>query len=281
MGLKAYKGFNQDLKCRGFQYEIGKTYEHPGEINLCGSGFHACPSPLNVFDYYGPATSRYCEVEQDGETIDGDDKRVSSKLTILAEIGLIGLVKAHVEWVKEFANGGTESKTGYRSAATNTDYRSTATNTGNWSAATNTGGLCAATNTGYLSAATNTGDLSAATNIGDRSTATNTGNWSAAANTGNWSAATNTGDRSAATNTGDRSAATNTGHQSAASVEGEQSVAIAIGHASKAKASKGSWITLAERNDDDEIVAMRCGQAGKDIKPDTYYRLEGGEFVEA
>ncbi len=227
MGLKAYKGFNQDLKCRGFQYEIGKTYEHPGEINLCGSGFHACPSPLNVFDYYGPATSRYCEVEQDGETIDGDDKRVSSKLTILAEIGLIGLVKAHVEWVKEFANGGTESKTGYRSAATNTDYRSTATNTGNWSAATNTG------------------------------------------------------DRSAATNTGDRSAATNTGHQSAASVEGEQSVAIAIGHASKAKASKGSWITLAERNDDDEIVAMRCGQAGKDIKPDTYYRLEGGEFVEA
>ena len=101
--IKAYKGFDKGLKCRGFQYEIGKTYE-TDKADLCEAGFHACEAPLNVWDYYPPVEgNRYCEVEMGdvSEQRDSDTKRVAKKITIGAEIGIPGLVKAHVEWVKE------------------------------------------------------------------------------------------------------------------------------------------------------------------------------------
>lgn len=100
--MKAYKGFNKDLQCRGFQYEPGKSYEEK-EAQLCDRGFHACESPLDVFSYYPPGEgSRYCEVELINPTDqkDYDSKRVASKIAIGAEIGVPGLVKAHIEYVK-------------------------------------------------------------------------------------------------------------------------------------------------------------------------------------
>ena len=229
--MKCYKGFDKDLKCRDFQYEIGKKYEEE-RAEICDTGFHACENPLDVFGYYAPADSRYCEVELDANDQKSDDsKRVGKKISIKAEIGIAGIVKAGLEYIKDQVNWDDDKKsnTGNRSAATNTGNRSAATNTGNWSAATNTGNRSAATNTGDRSAATNTGNRSAATNTGNRSAATNTGDWSAATNTGDWSAATNTGDRSAATNTGDWSAATNTGNWSAATNTGDRSAATNTG----------------------------------------------------
>ena len=276
----AYKGFDADMTCRGFQYEIGKTYEHNGDISLCESGFHACRCPLDVFGYYPPTDSVYALVEMSGEHDHGNDKTVSSKITIKAGVSIAELVNAHVEYVREQVRD-VDANTGDQSAATNTGYRSAATNTGDLSAATNTGDRSAATNTGYRSAATNTGDQSAATNTGYRSAATNTGYQSAATNTGYLSAATNTGYQSAATNTGYQSAATNTGYQSAATVEGADSIAVAIGYQGKAKACKGSWVVLAERNDEGEILCVRTGKAGEDIKPDVFYMLIDGEFARA
>ena len=105
--IKSYKGFDKDLKCRGFQYEIGKEYEEP-EAGVCRAGFHACERPLDVFNHYYPVNSRFCEVEQSGElSRDTDDSKVAStKIKIGAEIGIPGLVKAQIEWVK--ANTTTE-----------------------------------------------------------------------------------------------------------------------------------------------------------------------------
>ena len=103
--------------------------------------------------------------------------------------------------------------------------------------------------------------------------------------TGDWSAATNTGDWSAATNTGDWSAATNTGNWSAATVEGKESVAMAIGYNSKAKGSLGCFIVLAECKElggEYHIVDVKSAKVdGEKIKPDTFYKLINGEFVEA
>ncbi|EHG9278471.1 TPA: hypothetical protein I8F17_003115 [Salmonella enterica] len=285
--IVTFKGFNKDLKCRDFQFEIGKTFHHEGKVEACGSGFHACECPFDVFSYYPPAESRYAETISfgviDREEI-GDTKIASASITIKAELTLPQFIQRGIEWIWSKIDKSLEQQimTGDWSAATNTGDWSAATNTGNRSAATNTGDRSAATNTGDWSAATNTGDWSAATNTGDWSAATNTGNRSAATNTGDWSAATNTGNRSAATNTGNRSAATNTGDWSAAEVSGSQSVAASLGIEGKARASEGGAIVLCYRDEDGELIHIRASKVGENgIMPDIWYQLnEDGEFVE-
>ncbi|EHG2695451.1 hypothetical protein J5048_004721 [Salmonella enterica] len=293
--IVTFKGFNKDLKCRDFQFEIGKTFHHDGKVEACGSGFHACECPFDVFSYYPPAESRYAETISFGVTDrkeEGDTKIASASITIKAELTLPQFIQRGIEWIWSkidksleqqimTGNWSAATNTGDWSAATNTGNRSAATNTGDWSAATNTGYQSAATNTGNRSAATNTGDQSAATNTGNRSAATNTGNQSAATNTGYQSAATNTGDWSAATNTGDWSAATNTGYQSAAEVSGSQSVAASLGKEGKARASEGGAIVLCYRDENGELIHIRASKVGENgITPDTWYQLdEDGEFV--
>ena len=282
----AYKGFNQDWTCRGYQYEVGKTYVHKGDVKGYRSGFHACEYPLDVLSYYGPAVSKFAVVKMSGETSkDSDDTKIASaKITIETEINLPEMIKKAVEWIKGKVDweAAKVSNTGDWSVATNTSSRSAATDTGNRSVATNTGNLSVATNTGDLSVATNTGDLSVATNTGDWSVATNTGDWSVATNTGNRSAATNTGYRSVATNTGDWSVATNTGNRSVAEVSGKQSIAVALGWQSKAKASIDGAIVCVYRNDDGELIHIKASKVGENnIKADTWYTLdEFGEFIE-
>ena len=127
--LKTYKAFDKDLSCRGFKYEVGKEYEETGDIKACEKGFHACPYPLDVFGYYAPAGSRFCEVEQSGK-IDGSesDKVCSSKIRIGAELDIRGLVKAAVSFVKERctnecnAEPGKPATAGDYGAATAGDY---------------------------------------------------------------------------------------------------------------------------------------------------------------
>ncbi|WP_408585273.1 hypothetical protein [Salmonella enterica] len=284
--IVTFKGFNKDLKCRDFQFEIGKTFHHDGKVEACVSGFHACECPFDVFSYYSPADSRFAETISFGITNreeDGDTKIASASITIKAELTLPQFIQRGIEWIWSKIDKSLEQQImcGNRSAATNTGNRSAATNTGDWSAATNTGNWSAATNTGNRSAATNTGYWSAATNTGYRSAATNTGYWSAATNTGNRSAATNTGNCSAATNTGDWSAATNTGNWSAAEVSGSQSVAAAFGIEGKARASEGGAIVLCYRDEDGELIHIRASKVGENgIMPNTWYQLnEDGEFV--
>ncbi|EDJ6372227.1 hypothetical protein GFG34_07935 [Salmonella enterica subsp. enterica serovar Agona] len=285
--IVTFKGFNKELKCRDFQFEIGKTFHHEGKVEACGSGFHACESPFDVFGYYSPADSRFAETISFGVTDreeDGDTKIASASITIKAELTLPQFIQRGIEWIWSKIDKSLEQQimTGNQSAATNTGDWSAATNTGDWSAATNTGDWSAATNTGYQSAATNTGNQSAATNTGNQSAATNTGNQSAATNTGNQSAATNTGYQSAATNTGNQSAATNTGYRSAAEVSGSQSVAASIGIEGKARASKNGAIVLCYRDEDGVLIHIRASKVGENgIMPDTWYQLdEDGEFVE-
>ena len=249
--MKYYKGFNKDMQCRGFQFEEGKTYE-TDEAKLCEKGFHACECPIDVFRYYAPCDGEgniqkfhKVTLEDVSPEREEDSKVCAKKITIGAELNFFGLAKAHVEWVK--------SQSGDKRAET-----------GNYSAASNTGNR---------SAATNTGDCSAASNTGNRSAASNTGDYSAATNTGNCSAASNTGLRSAATNTGNYSAATNTG---------KDAIAVAWGRDSKASAGRGSYIVLAEYDDDGNFVAAKMGKVdGKRLKANVYYTLCNGKFVKA
>ncbi|EGO0471579.1 hypothetical protein ITJ97_001968 [Salmonella enterica] len=178
--IVTFKGFNKDLKCRGFQFAIGETFHHDGKVEACGSGFHACECPFDVFSYYPPAESRYAETISFGITDSeegGDTKIASSSITIKDELTLPQFIQRGIEWIWSKIDKSLEQQI-----------------------------MC-----GDWSEATNTGNRSAATNTGDRSAATNTGDWSAATNTGNRSAATNTGDRSAAEVSGSQSVAASLG----------------------------------------------------------------------
>ena len=158
MAIVAYKGFDKNLQCRGLQYEIGGTQEFDN-VKLCERGGHACEVPLDVFSYYAPGDgSRYCVVEMDGvgEERGNDSKRVAKKLTVGAEIGIPGLVKAHIEYVKAHTTmEHTDPKAataGDRGAATAGD--SGAATAGNFGAAT----------AGYSGAATSRGSVSVGEN---------------------------------------------------------------------------------------------------------------------
>ena len=137
--MKGYKGFDKDLKCRDFQYEVGKDYTTEGKIEACKNGFHFCENPMDVLGYYSPSDSRYCIVESSGqEDRDGGDSKVAtSKIHISAEIGLKGLIEAGVKFILDKVNwkDNKESNTGNRSAATNTGNRSAAIVSGKGSVA--------------------------------------------------------------------------------------------------------------------------------------------------
>ncbi|HCE7210909.1 hypothetical protein GHU88_15150 [Pseudomonas aeruginosa] len=183
--VTAYKGFKQDLTCRGYQFEIGGTYKHEGEVEACASGFHSCEYPLDVFGYYAPSESRFAIVKASGHLSrhNDDSKIASATLVVEAEISMPTMISRAIDWVmskvdksvEQTVVGETASNTGYQSAASNTGYQSAASNTGDYSAASNTGDYSAASNTGNRSAASNTGYQSAAEVSGKESVAASLG----------------------------------------------------------------------------------------------------------
>ena len=265
--IHAYKGFDKDLKCRGFQYEVGKEYKKDGEIGLCQNGFHACWFPFDVFSYYDPGnTNRYCAVTQSGVMRGAlDDSKVASqKIRIDSEIGVEGIVKAGIEFILDKVD--FDGKENYdseecsvvanalaHSAATNIgrqsgalesgDY-SSASCSGEYSAAVNVGDRSVASNTALNSVAANTGYYSAAINEGECSAATNTGYYSAATNKGIYSVAVNSGNNSVALNSGLNAGSVNIGEDSAATAVGDFSVALNMGKQSIAKVSGKQSIAI-------------------------------------
>ena len=305
--IKAYKAFDKDLSCRGFKYKVGKEYEETGDIKACEKGFHACPYPLDVFGYYAPAGSRFCEVEQSGKIDDSEsDKVCSSKIRIGAELDIRGLVKAAVSYVKERctneynAEPGKPAMTGYRGVATAGD-RGAAT-AGNCGVATAgdrgaatagyrgvaMAGNCGAATAGDRGAAT-AGDCGAAT-AGYRGAAT--AGYRGVAMAGDGGAAT-AGDGGAATagyrgvamagyrgvaTAGDGGAATARGKAST----GYNGLSVARGKNVQVKGGIGAILVIAEERDDTyDIVDWKAVVVdGEVVKADTWYRLENGELVE-
>jgi len=316
----AYKGFNRDLTCRGFQYEIGKTYEHDDEVKACESGFHACEHPLDVFRYYAPATSRFAEVTLSGElSRDSEDSKIAaSSITIVAELQLHELVERAIKYAFDRAEPSQKEKTdegshaasaagdygaalasGYCGTSTATgDYgaalaagpRGAATATGDYGAASATDMRGAASATGRHGAASATGDFGAASATGRHGAASATGDFGAALATGTYGAALATGtcgaalaagDDGAALATGTCGAALATGTCGAASAAGDYGAASATGRNSRASGKDGCALFLVERDDDWRIVNVWAGIVGRDgIKPNTFYTLRDNKPVE-
>ena len=239
--MKVYKATDKDMKCRGFQYEIGKTAEVDGDAKLCERGLHACEMPLDVLGYYVPGDgSRYFEAELEDvsdEMHSADTKRVGKKLTLRAEIGIPGLVKAQVEYVKaqcDFDNAIKKANSEKKNHAT--------------------GDSGAASATGWSGAASATGDSGAASA---------------------------TGDSGAASATGDRGAASATGWSGAASATGKGCVAMATGPYGRVMGEIGNAVVCVERNTNGEIAAILSAIVdGETLKPGVWYTVKNGEWVE-
>ena len=245
--IKGFKGFDKNMKCRDFQFEVGKTYTHEGSLKLCDSGFHFCTNPLDVLRYYQPGTSKYAAVETDDATNEtaNDTKRVCGKLSITASVGLKFLISTGVSQLIDKAKIKSKPTSGYNSPA--------ATSGSNSHAATS----------GYNSPAATSGDNSPA------------------ATSGYNSHAATSGDNSHAATSGSNSPAATSGSNSHAATSGYNSIAASIGKEAKAKSSVGNWIVVSEINQDGTVATVKTAKIdGAILKSDTFYAVKNGEFVE-
>ena len=249
--MKAYKGFNKDMTCRGFQYEERKTYETKKAV-CCEAGFHACEDPLDCFRYYSPNESEYHEVECDGniDNNDDDSKIACTKIKIGGKVNIAGIVKATIEYRKEKIKSAI----------------------GNYEASSATGYRGASSATGYRGASSATGDCGASSA------------------TGNYGASSATGYRGASSATGNCGASSATGYRGASSAENPTAVAVAWGYHSKAKGVIGAYLVFADWYGDENDInnpevwtlngAKMVQVDGETIKADTWYTMRDGEIIE-
>ena len=235
----AYKGMDENMCCRGKQYEVGKTYTED-KAECCHAGMHACVNPLDVFRYYPLKDSpRFFEVECGGilDKSGEDSKLACTELTVKSELNFAGLVKATVAAVFKRVQG----KKPFSS-----------------------------------------GDYSTAGTSGNSSTAGTSGNYSTAGTSGNSSTAGTSGNYSTAGTSGNSSTAAATGLYCKAESTGAASIAVANGYKSKARGAMGDYLVLTEYDSNLNLVYAKMAQVdGDQIKPNVWYILKNGEFVEA
>ena len=296
--MKAFKGFNKDLTCRGYQYEEGKEF-HTERAECCDTGFHACEYPLDCFGYYDPAHSVFHEVELSGEMDkSGDNTKVcATDIKIGARLSIAGLVKMAIDFTMSKVNkeAGSDERHGFASA---TGYKGASSATGDYGASSATGDYGASSATGNCGASSATGNCGASSATGYKGASSATGDYGASSATGDYGASSATGNCGASSATGNCGASSATGYKGASSVSDPTGVAVAWGHEARAKGCKGAHLILSDwkyvgaRYSDGDYVdpydkesweltgAKMVVVDGEKIKEDTYYRCIEGEIVE-
>ena len=317
----AYKGMDENMCCRGKQYEIGKTYTENNAI-CCISGMHACENPLDVFQYYRPdGKNRFFEVECSGAINKGenDSKFACTELKITGELSLSKFIRLSVQTTFDLAMNRAKKKTsGYSSSAATSGDSSSAATSGYYSSAATSGDSSSAATSGYYSSAATSGYYSSAATSGYSSSAATSGNRSSAATSGDSSSAATSGYRSSAATSGDSSSAATSGYRSSAATsgysssaatsgdsssaatsgyyssatatgcycsaqaEGKNSLAIANGAHGRARGVLGCYLVLTEYDDDGNMLWAKIAKVdGAAIKENVWYTLKNGEFEEA
>ena len=275
--IVAYKGFDKNFQCRGFQYEVGKTYVHEGPVRICKSGFHACENPIEVLKYYPFVTSRYAEIMQSGKIIQDKygTKIASSVLNVVKELSFLELVERSIKLAFEKRRKNLVRKVRYKSHANNAGDYSIASSEGMKSIASVIGDYSIAIANDCASLASSSGSLSIAKTFRSRSIASSCGDLSVSVTTGHWSiAATNDADSTSIT-TGDNSLASSIGGGSRSISTGRDSASISSGPDGMVSGGNGCALFLVYRDSHtNEILHTWSGIVGKNgIKPDVFYTL--------
>jgi hypothetical protein len=262
--VTGFKGFDKDLKCKGFQYEVGKTYTHDGKVALCKTGFHFCENPLDALSYYPLRDgNRWAQVEAQGmsDEKEKDSKRVSSVLNIKAELTLKSLIDCAVKFTMNLAKSVPSGN--YANSATSGNYAHSATS----------GNYAHSATSGYYANSATSGNYAHSATSGDSAHSATSGNYANSATSGNYANSATSGDSAHSATSG---------YSARSSALGKESIAAAIGHGSRAKAARGNWIVLAEYAEDRAVRWVKTAKVdGKKLKADTFYTLKGGKFVEA
>ena len=301
--IKSYKGFDKNLKCRDFQYEIGKEYKMDGEIKVCSRGFHACESPLEVFDYYPMIGSRFCEVEQDGNISKEDrgTKICSSKIKIKAELKLADMINLGVEWLKEITSPEKiktsikDNSSGNYAQIGSSGYGAKIGSSGNYAQIGSSGNYAQIGSSGNYAQIGSSGDDAKIGSSGNYAKIGSSGDDAQIGSSGDDAKIGSSGDGAKIGSSGDDAQIGSSGYGAkigssgyGAKIDstGEGCVIMCAGINSVAKASKGSWITLSEWSYSDKkkryipVCVKTEFVDGEKIKADTYYKLAGGVFKE-
>jgi hypothetical protein len=294
MAIKSYKGFDKNLRCRGFQYKIGGIYEMDGKIKMCNRGFHACESPFDVFDYYTMIDSRFCEVEQDGNISKWDrgTKICSSKIKIKAELKLADMINLGVEWLKEITSP-EKIKTSIKdnSSGNNAQIGSSGDgaqigSSGNNAKIGSSGYGAQIGSSGYGAQIGSSGYDAQIGSSGNNAKIGSSGDGAKIGSSGYDAQIGSSGDGAQIGSSGYGAKISSSGYGAKIDSTGEDCVIMCAGINSVAKASKGSWVTLSEWSYSEEkqryipICVKTEFVDGEKIKADTYYSLKGGVFVE-
>ena len=281
--MKACKGFDKNLRCRGFQYEVGGEYTEE-TAELCNRGPHACENPLDTLRYYRPGDSRYCEVEieDNGQRSSYDSKVCGKHIKIGAEIGLKGVINAGVRFVFDKCESATEENASGVSGNAAASGRS-----GNAAASGRSGNAAASGWMGNAAASGESGNAAASGWMGNAAASGWRGNAAASGERGNAAASGESGNAAAsglrgnAAASGVRGTASVTGPYGKASALGEQCLAVAWGQDSLARGTVGNWIVVPERDDDGNIIDAKIVRVdGESVKENTWYTLQNGEISE-
>ena len=272
--MKACKGFDKNLRCRGFQYEVGGEYTEE-TAELCNRGPHACENPLDTLRYYRPGDSRYCEVEieDNGQRSSYDSKVCGKHIKIGAEIGLKGVINAGVRFVFDKCESATEENaSGWRGNA------DASGDSGNAAASGWSGNAAASGSRGNAAASGERGNAAASGRSGNAAASGWSGNAAASGDLGNAAASGRSGNAAAS---GERGTAVATGEQGSSSANGEQCLAVAWGKDSRAKGKLGTWLVVTEYDSGMILNAKLVQVDGLTVKEETWYTLKNGEMVEA
>ena len=318
--MKAYKGFNKDFTCRGFQFEEGKEYEEE-EAVLCEKGFHACTNPLDVLNYYNDVEGKYCEVELDEVSNDkkeNDSKICGKRIKINAEIGFVGLFKMGIEWLKEqttfskndtkelekssgnyaqIGSSGDDAKigsSGYDAKIGSSGYGAQIGSSGNYAQIGSSGNYAQIGSSGNGAKIGSSGYDAKIGSSGYDAQIGSSGNYAKIGSSGDGAKIGSSGDDAQIGSSGNGAKIGSSGYGAKIGSSGngakigssgKNSVVMCAGNNSIAKAKIGSWITLAEWGRDDNgdwipINVVTKRVDGVEIKEDTYYKLVNGVFTE-
>ena len=292
--IKSYKGFDKNLKCRDFQYEIGKEYEMDGEIKVCNRGFHACESPFDVFDHYTMIDSRFCEVEQDGNISKEDrgTKICSSKIKIKAELKLADMINLGIEWLKEITlpekikTSIKDNSSGNYAKIGSSGDDAKIGSSGDGAQIGSSGDDAKIGSSGYDAKIGSSGDGAQIGSSGYDAQIGSSGDGAKIGSSGYDAKIGSSGDGAKIGSFGDGAKIGSSGNNAKIDSTGKDCVIMCAGINPVAKASKGSWITLSEwsYSDKKQRYIPVCVKTefvdGEKIKADTYYKLDGGVFKE-